>query len=290
MTQSDTLPIAKFLDDQLFENYRLLRLEGAGALSPNGVETARQQVLYYWRKLPHVARQVTDTEVRLTLAGLESDEGNEYTVEGVVDIVREGDRTTMYDVKTHEDAYVRANVDQYADQLNVYAYIWQVLRGEGLDETAIIATRLPERLWRAMKERNPEAAAHQEAEWDPLVPIAFDQRRVDKTVGAFGEMVDAVERGEFEPRPLDVLRAPESAGRRRLFATDVCRNCDARFTCDSYRQFAGGRTGLRGRHRRFDEDFRRFFGDYGPDDDREDALDDALSATATRMEIDEATG
>jgi hypothetical protein len=88
--------------------------------------------------------------------------------------------------------------------------------------------------------------------------------------------------------PLAVTANREvSLRHRRLFATDVCRNCDVRFTCASYRAFAGGRSGLRGHHGRSDEDSRRFFGDYDPEKDVEDARDDNLAGTATPEELEE---
>jgi hypothetical protein len=285
MSESQPDNMEAFIEQQLEQNYQMLRLERAGALSPNGINAARQQALYYWRKLRHIARRVTNTEVKLTLAGQESPDGNVFSIEGVVDIVREDERTTMYDIKTHEAEMVRASKDEYADQLNVYAYIWQTLHGQPLDKTAVIATRLPDALWRAIKDGDDAGATHEAARWDPLGPIPFDQALVDATVAQFARAVDAIEVGQFEPRPLAHLQTPEHPGQRRLFATDVCRNCDARFTCASYRAFAGGRGGLRGRHGRFDEDFRRFFGDYGPEEDLEDARDDNLAAMPSSEEL-----
>ena len=61
-----------------------------------------------------------------------------------MDIVREDDRVVMYDIKTHDTEAIKANIEDYERQLNVYAYIWQNLRGQRLDETAVICTQLPE--------------------------------------------------------------------------------------------------------------------------------------------------
>ena len=84
--------------------------------------------------------------------------------------------------------------------------------------------------------------------------------------------------------PLSMRDWPERSG--RLFATDVCRNCDARFACDSYRAFAELGTGRPGRHGRFERDFLRFFSDYGPDEDLEDIRDDNPAGTATPDELE----
>lgn len=112
------------------QNFELLRLESGGSIAPDVKATALQQVLLYWRFLRDVAENVTDTEVHLSLPGCESPKGRDYTIEGIVDIVRDNDRTIMYDVKTHDADYVRANLPMYEEQLNVYAHIWQRLRKE----------------------------------------------------------------------------------------------------------------------------------------------------------------
>lgn len=52
----------------------------------------------------------------------------------------------MYDLKTHDPDYIRTNLGDYEDQLNIYAYIWKTLRRQDLDEAAIIATQFPESL------------------------------------------------------------------------------------------------------------------------------------------------
>ena len=116
---------------QMFkENYATLKLESGHAMSPYITEIAFQQVLRYWQRLRDVAERVTDTEVRLTLPEQKTPAGRKYAIEGVVDIVREDERTIMYDIKTHDAEYVRANINEYEKQLNVYAHIWHGLRGE----------------------------------------------------------------------------------------------------------------------------------------------------------------
>ena len=100
-----------FLREVFEENFEHLRLESGHSITPYGKEVAFNQVLIYWRKMRGVAENVTDTEVRLSLPQQETPRGREYTIEGVVDIVREQDRTMMYDIKTHEADYVRANLE-----------------------------------------------------------------------------------------------------------------------------------------------------------------------------------
>jgi len=230
--------IEAFIRATFEENYERLRLESGQALAFNVKETALNQVLLYWRKLRAIAEAVTDTEVHLSLPGCETPQGREYTIEGVVDILQEEGRTVMYDVKTHDADFVRANPEDYEQQLNVYAHIWQELRQQDLDEMAVIATAFPETLQDALASGDPGALEHHLAQWEPVVPIAFEKRRVEETIRAFGAVVDAIEENRFAPRPAADLNVELPGARRVRFATRVCRNCDARFSCDSFREYA----------------------------------------------------
>lgn len=233
-------------------------------------------MLLYWRKLRDVAEAVTDTEVRLMLPNCQSAAGRGFAIEGVVDIVREQGRTVMYDIKTHEARYVRQNRELYEKQLNVYAHIWQQLRGEPLDETAVIATSLPDDLVEAIGSGDEAFVAAAMAHWDPLVPLDFDAARVEETVADFGQVVDRIEDGTFEPRSVADLNKREGDMTAR-FATAVCRNCDARFSCASYREWA-----LSGVSRSNIE--RRFAEYYGDLQDRDpDAWLNANLATMPEM-------
>ena len=116
--------IEERIEEFFEENMATLALESGHSLSPQARETARQQVLMYWRKLRAIAERVTDTEVRLSLPQNRSPDGRTFAIEGIVDIVREDERVVMYDIKTHETETIRANIEDYERQLNVYAHIW----------------------------------------------------------------------------------------------------------------------------------------------------------------------
>jgi len=220
-------------------NYEMLRLEGGHAITPNGKQLALNQVLYYWRKLRDVAERVTDTEVKLSLPEQRTPKKRRFCIEGIVDIVREEKETWMYDIKTHDPNYVKENLDLYEQQLNVYAFIWQTLRKQPLNHTAVIATSFPDGLNDAIKKRDEPRIAAEMAKWQPLIEIPFNPAEVDKTIKAFGAVVDEIEDGNFRPPPLKELKK-KIKGDNQIFATRVCRNCDARFSCDSYREYAMG--------------------------------------------------
>ena len=182
-----------------------------------------------------------------------------------MDIVREGDQTTMYDIKTHDPSYVRTHREDYAKQLNLYAYIWGTLREQPLDETAVIATALPESMREALARRDVQRILQEMASWEPLIEIPFDTQNVDQVVDEFGAIVDAIEDGDFTPPSVEELRSrmEENA---RTFAAQVCRNCDARFSCGSYRLYMKSARGRR------DFDFEAFFQEDTPEWEGEERI------------------
>jgi radical SAM protein with 4Fe4S-binding SPASM domain len=226
----------KVTEDQLKkmfeENFERLRMENGHSLSPHVKKTAWNQVQMYWRKLSYIAEGVTDTEVHLSLPNKKTKKKRIYCIEGIVDIVREDNKVTMYDIKTHDADYVRQNVEDYCGQINVYADIWQNLQKQKLDEAAIIATRIPDDLQQALDAQDTTRMKAQLTAWKPVIPIPFSAANVKKTVDEFGDVVDKIQDHEFSPSPVSRLKKRE--GKRDTFATRVCRNCDARFSCDSY--------------------------------------------------------
>jgi hypothetical protein len=262
MTDSIPEEIERFIRNAFEDNFRSLRAETGGGLAPDIKEMALEQVLMYWRKLYDIATRVTDTEVRLNLPGLYTPRGREFGIEGVVDIVREDDRTVMYDIKTHEPDYVRTHSEEYCQQLNIYAHIWANLRGQPLDETAIIATAFPDQLREALDSEDEAGIERAMQAWDPVIEIFFDTASVEEAIEAFAEVVDQIEQGEFGPPSVAVLRSRTDA-RAPAFGTRICRNCDARFSCRPYRLFAQEGGGKR------DQAFKDVLRDLRPDWERE---------------------
>ena len=221
--------------------------------------------------MKHIANKVTDTEVKLTLPNKTTPKGRNFTIEGIVDIVRDDDETWMYDIKTHDLEYVRSNKEHYEKQLNVYAHIWQELRGQDLDKTAIISTAYPEGLKQAHLLNDQFRIAHELAKWNPMVDLEFDQLKVQDVIDDFAETVDCIEDKKFKPVPTEKLRE-KVEGTNALFGTRVCRNCDARYSCTSYRDYATSKgKGERG-------NFKKYFNDFGTDTDKEDWVNANLQA------------
>lgn len=252
--------IEALIREHFERNFEALRYEAGGQpLTADVKEAALNQVLLYWRKLHDVAERVTDTEVKLNLPAQKTPGGRTFGIEGVVDIVREEGKTVMYDIKTHEVGYVRSNKELYEKQLNVYAYIWQNLRNQALDYTAIIATDYPDSIRDALAKGDSNSLAYELARWDPLVKLDFHPDRVQQTIDDFACTVDAIEDGFFAPPPQSKLNETLE-GTNTRFATRTCRNCDARFSCNAYREYV-----FAGMGGQVEERFRRYYDDYGSD-------------------------
>lgn len=225
------------IKDLFEENFELLRLESGHSITDSVKTEALNQILFYWRKLKDVAEKVTDTEVKLTLPNLKTPKGRNFTIEGIVDIVREDEEVWMYDIKTHDPDYIVSNLDFYEKQLNIYSYIWEHLRGNELNHTAIISTAYPQTLKQAMLQNDQNKILNEVDKWDPVIEIPHDLKNVDETIDDFGKIVDKIEDGEFNPPDIRFLKTPVT-GTKSLFATRVCRNCDARYSCGSFREYA----------------------------------------------------
>lgn len=238
--------------DELFKrNYEDLLAAGGHALAESARRQALEEVKWYWKKLKAIAISVTETEVKLTLPGQRTPQGRPFVIEGIVDIVRDGDQVRMYDLKTHEAAEVRTNQDLYKNQLNVYAYIWRYLRGRSPDHAAVIATRLPKTLRAALRSGDSAEINEKMASWEPVVELSIDEESIDRTIEDFGRCVDAIEEDKFQPPSPDKLAQPIGIRQRRAslgvphtsvkrgqaFAESTCGDCDARFSCESYRRY-----------------------------------------------------
>jgi hypothetical protein len=236
MCTAKSKEIDAFICEAFEKNYALIRLESGHAFAAQTKKAARDQALLYWWPLREIAEKVTETEVRLRLPNQRTPKGRKFNIEGVVDIVQSGEKTIMYDFKTHDADYVRSNLSFYEEQINVYAYIWQKVRGTRLDGAAILAMRPPNFVKAAQKSGDPAWIDKARREWNPEIPIRIDPSRVKKAIHEFGKVVDSIEERKFKAPRASILRRKESP--KGQFALTICGNCDARFSCDSYREWS----------------------------------------------------
>ena len=270
---------------EFFEtNYRqILAAGGAHVLTPRALEQARQQVEHYWKKMRDIATSVTETEVRLQLPNQKTPKGRSFVIEGVVDLVREADRIRMYDIKTHYCGEVAKNLESYSAQLNVYAYVWRELRGNAVHEMGVIAVQLPGSLREAIREGRIDDIRAELEQWNLLVPIPFTDSSLDGVFKKIAETVDKIEDGDFAPPAVKKLREVAGmdsgrAGPGLTFATLHCRNCDGRFSCDSYREYA-----LNARPRGKQFDLRRYLDIAVDDGELDDWIDGNIELDTDRL-------
>ena len=60
--------------------------------------------------------------------------------------------------------------------------------------------------------------------------------KIEETIADFGKVVDQIENKSFTPHSPGHLET-RIEGTTRKFATQVCRNCDARFSCGSLKRY-----------------------------------------------------
>jgi len=275
-----------FLMEAFEANFERLREESGRSLTPFIKESARQQVLLYYRRLRELAEQVEETEVRLVLPEQRSPVGRTYTLEGVVDIVEDGSSTVMYDLKTYLDCdAAREYIDPHFRQLNVYAHIWKGLRGRQLDKVAVITTRPTRPLYRALRAGDSVRIEAEMEAWNPVLEVPVDGDVVEDVMESFGRVVDLIEEHEFGPPGLATLKAPSRPDGKTLFAQDVCQNCDARFGCASYRQLVRAQSPGRA-----DQALREASADFGSDAEKQDWRDSGVKVKARIVLDEEETG
>ena len=90
-------------------------------------------------------------------------------------------------------------------------------------------------------------------------------------IADFGLVVEKIEGKKFTPPPVERLTTKDE-GEKNIFAVNVCRNCDARFSCESFRTYV--RTKDKGKN-----PLRRYLDDYGTENDADEFLDANLDQT-----------
>lgn len=92
---------------------------------------------------------------------------------------------------------------------------------------------------------------------EPVIPLGYSEEEIESMIEQFGTTVEAIEHHQFTAPPTERL-SEKDAGGRGIFANRVCRNCDVRFSCTSFREYTR-------RTDRASKGFRKYFDDYGTD-------------------------
>jgi hypothetical protein len=236
------------LRDRFEENYEYLRgLSGGHLVTESVKDAAFLQVLYYLRRNRELIGRITHSEVKLNLPERRTPRSRyRYSIEGAVDIVGEEDGIWMYDIKTTDRKSVLDHLDLYRGQLSVYAYIWTKLHGDNLKGIAVVTTALPDELKDAINAHNPGRIERLLKQWDPVVPLVYSEKSIENFIDDFGSVVEDIEDGRFSA----------SHGRHgSAFVVEVCLNCDARYSCDTYRAYRAELDGTKSASDPADDEF-----------------------------------
>ena len=262
MSAARKIELEQFLKECFSENYSSMVHETGQSLSLKQQEAALHQVLYYLYRMWDVAEKVSETEVKLVLPGQKTRKNRKFNLLGVVDLVSDSSGTTMYDLKTLEKDIILQDKDKFKKQLSIYSHIWKGIRDQKLDGTAIIATSVPSEIKKAIREftQDPEAKFNEFSaalnKVNPVISVEVDEKQIENFLSEFGDTVDKIEERVFSPSTVESLRTKQP-GQNRDFGSLVCRKCDARYSCDSYREYIASSRGK----------VRAIFSQYWDDDD-----------------------
>lgn len=262
MSAARKIDIEEFIHECFSENYTSLSSETGKSLSLKQQEAAIQQVVYYLYRMWDIAENVTETEVKLVLPGQRTRKNRKYNLLGVVDLVSDDSGTRMYDLKTLEKDVILEDKEKFKKQLSIYSHIWKGIKDQKLDGTAIIATSVPAEIKRVVKQfiEDPEAKFqefHSAIEKvEPIISVDVNEAQIQDFLTEFGDTIDKIEERVFTPANVIKLRTKQHATNSD-FGSLVCRNCDARYSCDSYREYIGSARGK----------VRTLFGQYWDDDE-----------------------
>ncbi|MDP7320863.1 MAG: PD-(D/E)XK nuclease family protein [Bacteriovoracaceae bacterium] len=262
MSAARKIDIEEFIHECFSENYTSLSSETGKSLSLKQQEAAIQQVVYYLYRMWDIAENVTETEVKLVLPGQRTRKNRKYNLLGVVDLVSDDSGTRMYDLKTLEKDVILEDKEKFRKQLSIYSHIWKGIKDQKLEGTAIIATSVPTEIKRVVKQfiEDPEAKFqefHNAIEKvEPIISVDVNETQIQDFLTEFGDTIDKIEERVFTPANVIKLRTKQHATNSD-FGSLVCRNCDARYSCDSYREYIGSARGK----------VRTLFGQYWDDDE-----------------------
>jgi len=235
-TITEPFPLPR-LFDAFEQNFTILRHEYGHAISREMKESARKVIAAYGLKFFDIANRITETEFHLCLPDQITEQGRTYSLEGVIDIVSESDRSVVYDIKTHDIEYFKNDENRVQDQLNVYAHIWQKLRMKKVDSMIVLLLSFTRELKQKIGSldlcdaRDIQTFQAMLEGWNPVKEFRYKEEECGRTIIDFGRTVDAIESHQFEAPDMKRLRAENGEPRSTLL---MCERCDIRPGCPSH--------------------------------------------------------
>lgn len=177
-------------------NYQYLSKRERQYLAPQTLKAVEGHVLRYVERARNDWSRIKEAEVEISLVK------DQYILKGSVDLIRgEHGTVEIVDFKSEKKPDMekdRERLKQYQSQLEVYAHLVEERTGQAVSRMHLYYTG--------------------EEGGNPYVTFAKDDRAIDKTVAWFDDIVDRIERQDYQmaARP-----------------AKLCQNCDMRAYCDN---------------------------------------------------------
>ncbi|WP_440063233.1 ATP-dependent helicase [Pseudomonas syringae] len=177
-------------------NYAQLSKKERVYLAPSSQQAALMHVMRYYERENSNWDRIKEAEVEISLVK------ERYILRGSVDLIRgEQDTVEIIDFKSEKKPDMekdRSRLQQYRDQLQVYAHLVEERTGQKVSRMHLYYTG--------------------EDGGNPYVTFTKDDRAIGKTIEQFDDIVARIERQDYQ-----IAARP----------TKLCQNCDIRAYCDN---------------------------------------------------------
>ncbi|MFL1492158.1 ATP-dependent DNA helicase [Pseudomonas antarctica] len=177
-------------------NYAQLSRKERVYLAPSSQQAALMHVMRYYERENSNWDRIKEAEVEISLVK------ERYILKGSVDLIRgEQDTVEIIDFKSEKKPDMekdRSRLQQYRDQLQVYAHLVEGRTGQKVSRMHLYYTG--------------------EDGGNPYVTFSKDDRAIVKTIEQFDDIVARIERQDYQ-----IAARP----------TKLCQNCDIRAYCDN---------------------------------------------------------
>ena len=220
---------------EFFEaNYEYLKETSGHSINEMMRERAFEQVLMYWKKHKDIMLDGDVTSVNFSLSNQKTpNQGIPFSVEGMLNVLEKDGRKSLFEVTTNSREEIEGSIDDYKDELNLFAYELEKTQGQKIDETFVLSTSVPKDVKYALKTKDIPQLKEALEKWNPVVSVQHDALAQENALRKVGEVVEKINACQFDPPPPSALNKKFQDG--KPFYTHVCQNCDLRKSCESFR-------------------------------------------------------
>ncbi|MDI9348082.1 MAG: hypothetical protein QM538_06210 [Methylacidiphilales bacterium] len=242
--------IREYFDNNVNE----IKSQGSHTLNNHVITNAYIEVVAYWLKHEQMKNSIIASEEKIQENNINTTKGRVCSLQGVVDIMQYDDvemSAALFEIKTQPKEYLTDIAIQCEKQLSLCKEIWSKNinnKDKSITNTYVISTSVPRHIKQEIKKLylTPESSSsviQSNAtldsfirDWDPILQINTNAKLARETIADCKEIVDQIEDYKFNPPPPSVLKKVMPVS-KRPFGSEVCRHCDVRFSCESYKAF-----------------------------------------------------